>query len=154
MIKIKVIHGPNLNLLGIREKTTYGNNTLDQINKKLYEIATNNDVAIKIFQSNSESSLINSIHDCLKEESNFIIINPAAYTHTSIAIRDALLAVSIPFIEVHISNTMSRESFRQKSFVSDISYGTISGFGGQGYEVALELAIKTCQTYNKDKEQD
>lgn len=148
MKKIKILNGPNLNLLGIRESEIYGNITLNEINNKLKTIAKSHNVGIEFHQTNSESVYINHIHDSYQESIDFMILNPAAFTHTSIAIRDALLATRIKFIEVHLSNTMSRESFRHKSFVSDIACGTISGFGGQGYEIALELAIKSCNKLN------
>lgn len=119
----------------------YGHLNINEINNRLYQIAANVNCELKIFQSNSESALIDRIHTAAQEKINFIIINPAAYTHTSIALRDALLAVSIPFIEVHLSNIYCRESFRHHSYFSDIAVGIISGLGAHGYELALNAAL-------------
>lgn len=138
---ILVIHGPNLNLLGVREPEIYGGMTLQDINKGLCKLIENTSVKLDFFQSNAESALIDRIQQAMGDGTNFIIINPAAYTHTSIALRDALAAVKLPFIEVHLSNIYSREPFRQHSYFSDLAIGIISGLGAKGYELALEYAI-------------
>lgn len=127
-------------MLGIREPNIYGNNTLESINNNLLQIAYNNSVNLDFLQSNSESELINRIHNAINF-TDFIIINPAGFTHTSITIRDALLAVKIPFIEVHLSNIFAREEFRHKSYFSDIAIAVISGFKQYGYDCALNYAI-------------
>ncbi|MCX7182595.1 MAG: type II 3-dehydroquinate dehydratase [Nitrosospira sp.] len=139
---ILVIHGPNLNLLGTREPEIYGNMTLDEINRTLLKIATDAGAKLASFQSNSETELISRIHQAIEDKTDFIIINPAAYTHSSIALRDALAAAKLPFIEVHLSNIFARESFRQKSYFSDLALGVISGLGNKGYELALEYVLK------------
>ena len=139
---ILVLHGPNLNLLGLREPEHYGNATLDSINHRLAERAKDAAVSLETFQSNSEAELIGKIHAMAGNKPAFIIINPAAFTHTSVALRDALAAVKIPFIEVHLSNVHARESFRHHSYFSDIAVGVICGLGAQGYELALEYALK------------
>ena len=136
-MNILVLNGPNLNLLGTREPEVYGTDTLQDIENKLQSIAQENNVKIGFHQSNSETDLIDALHKSKQEDVNFIIINPGAFTHTSIALRDAFLGVNIPFIEVHISNIYSREEFRKKSFLSDISQGLITGLGVGGYEFAL-----------------
>ena len=140
MSNILVINGPNLNLLGTRETEVYGDKSLDQINRELTNIATKNGCILEACQSNSESELVNIIQD-KSETIDYMIINPGAFTHTSIALRDVLLAVDVPFIEVHISNIFSREEFRKNSYFSDIAQGTISGLGFKGYELALLSAI-------------
>ena len=139
-MKILIIHGPNLNLLGKREPEQYGTLTLDQINEKILLQAQKENVEVKILQANSEGEIISEIHRAL---GNFdgIIINPAAYTHTSVALRDALLAVALPTVEVHLSNIYKREDFRQKSMISDVSIGVISGFREQSYMLGLEALI-------------
>ena len=142
MATLLVMHGPNLNLLGHREPAHYGNTTLDAINQHLEAVATAAGHQLASFQSNAEHSLIDRIHAAADEGVAFIIINPAAYTHTSVALRDALLAVKIPFVEVHLSNIYSRESFRHRSFFSDVALGVISGLGAQGYELALQAALR------------
>ena len=142
MKKILVLHGPNLNLLGLREPTVYGHATLAQINAQLAKQASQAGFSLTAVQSNSEAELINAIHLALSNQTAYLIINPAAYTHTSIALRDALLAVNIPFIEVHISNIHARESFRHHSYFSDIAQGVISGLGTQGYLLALQAIIE------------
>jgi 3-dehydroquinate dehydratase-2 len=139
MKKISVIHGVNLNLLGSREQNIYGSSSLEFINDTLLSYAKDK-AEIDFFQSNAEHELVDFIHKC---NADYIIINPAAYTHTSIAIRDALLAVNTPFIEVHLSNIYSRESFRHKSYISDIAEGVISGLGDNGYLYALFKAISS-----------
>ena len=138
---ILVIHGPNLNLLGGREPNHYGTLTLDDINQHVCDKAAEAGVSIETFQSNSEVELINKIQTA-KGKVDFILINPAAYTHTSIAMRDAMSAIKVPFIEIHLSNIYAREQFRQKSYFSDIAIGVISGLGSTGYLLALEYAIQ------------
>lgn len=142
MATILVLHGPNLNLLGTREPEIYGSTTLADINLTLGTIAHDKGHHLMTLQSNAEYELIDRIHDAKLEQVDFIILNPAAFTHTSVALRDALAAVEIPFIEVHLSNVHSREEFRQHSFFSDIAQGVICGFGPQSYELALNAAIK------------
>lgn len=129
MRKILILHGPNLNLLGTREPGHYGNDTLAAINQRLVEQAGDAGASLAYFQSNAEADLIGRIHTARDESVDFIIINPAAFTHTSVALRDALLAVSIPFIEVHLSNVYSRDAFRHHSYFSDIAVGVITGLG-------------------------
>ena len=141
MSNILVINGPNLNLLGTREPEVYGDKSLDQINQELTDIAKENDCFLEAYQSNSESELVNIIQEKSKT-TDYVIFNPGAFTHTSIALRDVMLAVNVPFIEVHISNIFSREEFRKKSYFSDIARGTISGLGFKGYELALLSAIE------------
>ncbi|RMH51948.1 MAG: type II 3-dehydroquinate dehydratase [Zetaproteobacteria bacterium] len=133
-VSILVLHGPNLNLLGRREPERYGSETLAQIDGRLAALADELGVALTSFQSNSETALVDRIQQC---EADGIIINPAAYTHTSVAIRDALLAVARPFIEVHLSNIHRREPFRRRSYLSDVALGVICGLGGEGYLLAL-----------------
>ena len=142
MKNILVLHGPNLNLLGIREPMLYGHVTLEEINVKLQQVADANDATIKILQSNAEAELIDRIQVARQDATDFIIINPAAFTHTSVALRDALAAVAIPFIEVHLSNVFAREAFRKESYFSDLAIGVISGLGAMGYELALQYALK------------
>jgi len=142
MATILVLNGPNLNLLGSREPEIYGATTLDDINQQLSAHALAAGHHLLTLQSNAEYELIDRIHDARNEGVHFIIINPAAFTHTSVALRDALLGVDIPFIEVHISNVHKREEFRSKSYFSDIARGVICGLGTQGYELALQSAIK------------
>ncbi len=142
MANILVLHGPNLNLLGSREPDHYGHQTLDDINQDLTKLAAEGGHQLDTLQSNAEHVLINRIHSAGKEGVAFIIINPAAFTHTSVAIRDALLGVDIPFIEVHLSNVHARESFRHHSFLSDIALGVISGMGNMSYELALHAILK------------
>ncbi|MBY0579924.1 MAG: type II 3-dehydroquinate dehydratase [Burkholderiales bacterium] len=142
-----VLHGPNLNLLGTREPGIYGSDTLDGINARLKSIAENSGSSLACFQSNAESALIDRIQAARLDATDFIIINPAAYTHTSIAMRDALAAVALPFIEVHLSNIYAREPFRTESYFSDLAVGVISGLGAKGYELALNYAL---QHYSRD----
>jgi 3-dehydroquinate dehydratase-2 len=142
--RILVLNGPNLNLLGLREPTHYGSNTLEHIVTTLRENAEKAGVELEHLQSNREYELIEAIHQA-HGNVDFIIINPAAFTHTSVAIRDALLGVAIPFIEVHLSNVHAREPFRHHSYLSDKAQGVICGLGAQGYEFALSAAIKTLQ---------
>ncbi|KTC83864.1 type II 3-dehydroquinate dehydratase [Legionella cincinnatiensis] len=142
MKKILVLHGPNLNLLGTREPSIYGGTTLEQINTRLTKEATEAGFTLQCYQSNSEADLIQSIHQASTNKIDYMIFNPAGFTHTSIALRDALSAVAIPFIEVHISNIYSRETFRHHSYFSDIAIGIISGLGVQGYSLALTSIIE------------
>ena len=139
---ILVINGPNLNLLGARETRHYGRDTLKAINFRLGRRARERKAQLQAYQSNSESDLVERIQQARREGVDFIIINPAAYTHTSVALRDALAAVGIPFVEVHLSNVFARESFRRVSYFSDIAVGIISGLGARGYELALEFALQ------------
>ena len=141
-MKILVLNGPNLNMLGLREKNIYGSETLNDIETKLSKIAEKSKCEISFYQSNAEHELIDAIHKAFEDNVNSIIFNPAGYTHTSIALRDAILAVKIPFYEVHISDIDSREDFRKKSYFSDIAEKVISGNGTHGYVLALEDAIK------------
>ena len=138
---ILVLHGPNLNLLGIREPGHYGYATLEVIDATLLEKARVAGFKLESFQSNSEAELVTKIHSSTQRKIDFIIINPAAFTHTSIALRDALSAVKVPFIEVHLSNIYARESFRHHSYFSDIAVGVISGLGMQAYLLALDYII-------------
>ena len=141
-MNILVLNGPNLNLLGTREPEVYGTDSLKDIEENLKSISKSHNVNIRFYQSNSENELINELHTAKQENVDAIIINPGAFTHTSIALRDAFLGVNIPFIEVHISNIYCREEFRKKSFLSDISEGLITGLGVNGYEFALLSIIK------------
>lgn len=138
-VKVLVINGPNLNMLGKREPATYGSQNLQQIISNLSSYASSIELSLTHVQSNAEHELIETIHNAF-EKIDFIIINPGAFTHTSIALRDALLSVSIPFIEVHLSNVHAREAFRHHSYLSDIAQGVICGLGAQGYEFALAAA--------------
>jgi 3-dehydroquinate dehydratase-2 len=139
--RILVLHGPNLNLLGVREPTVYGHETLADINVSLQARAQSARHELSWFQSNAEHELIARIHQARDEGVAWILINPAAFTHTSIAIRDALAGVSIPFVEIHLSNPHAREPFRHHSYVSDLAAGVICGFGGDSYRLALEAAL-------------
>lgn len=138
---VLVIHGPNLNLLGTREPEVYGYETLAEINGRLTTLAQKAGVRLAHFQSNAESQLLERIHQAIVEKIDFIVINPAAYTHTSIALRDALAASRIPFIEVHLSNIFAREPFRAKSYFSDLARGVVTGLGAQGYELAVKYVL-------------
>ncbi|ABQ21024.1 MULTISPECIES: type II 3-dehydroquinate dehydratase [Vibrio] len=142
--RILVLNGPNLNLLGLREPTHYGSQTLEQIVATLRDQAQKADIELEHLQSNREYELIEAIHQAFGKV-DFIIINPAAFTHTSVALRDALLGVAIPFIEVHLSNVHAREPFRHHSYLSDKAQGVICGLGAQGYEFALSAAIRALQ---------
>ena len=148
-MKIKVIHGPNLNMLGIREVQIYGPMKLGDINKNMEIFAKQNGFDIEFFQSNHEGDIVDAIQESLTDGTNGIIINPAAYTHSSIAIRDAIRAVSLPVIEVHLSNVAAREDFRHKSMISDIVAGTITGFGPFSYHLGL---ISMIQILNELKQ--
>ena len=141
MKKILVLHGPNLNMLGSREPDVYGRVTLEEINTNLIALAGKNGAILCCFQSNSESTLIERIHQARTDGTEFIIINPAAFTHTSVAIRDALAAVALPFIEIHLSNVHARERFRRESYFSDLAVGVICGLGATGYEFAVQYAL-------------
>lgn len=143
---VLVVHGPNLNLLGLREPKHYGNETLASINLALQQQADIADIALETFQSNSEAEVINKLHTLADKSVDYVIINPAAFTHTSVAIRDALSAIKTPFIEVHLSNVHAREPFRQHSYFSDIATGVISGLGAQGYSLALAYVINQVRT--------
>lgn len=145
MATILVLHGPNLNLLGTREPDIYGSTTLNDIDQRLTEICIDQGHHLQTMQSNAEYELIERIHDARAEGIDFILINPAAFTHTSVALRDALAAVEIPFIEVHLSNVHSREEFRKHSYFSDLAVGVICGFGALSYELALSAALKQLQ---------
>ncbi|GGP47247.1 type II 3-dehydroquinate dehydratase [Shewanella saliphila] len=144
--KILVINGPNLNLLGRREPGHYGHQTLATIVSDLTTAANQADISLEHIQSNAEYQLIDAVH---ATDAQFIIINPAAFTHTSVALRDAILGVAIPFIEVHLSNVHAREPFRHHSYFSDKAQGVICGLGAQGYDFALQAAIKYLQEHNK-----
>ncbi|MCC6161218.1 MAG: type II 3-dehydroquinate dehydratase [Nitrosomonas sp.] len=138
---ILVIHGPNLNLLGRREPTIYGRTTLEDINRNLVAKAQAASVVLNTFQSNAEHELIARVQEAMNDGTDFILINPAALTHTSIALRDAIAATSLPFVEIHLSNIYTREEFRRTSYFSDIAVGVISGLGAAGYELALGFAL-------------
>ena len=142
MAKFLVLHGPNLNLLGTREPEHYGADTLADIADRLTSQAADAGHQLDSFQSNAEHVLVDKIQSARTDGTDFVIINPAAFTHTSVAIRDALSAIEMPFIEVHLSNVHARESFRKQSYFSDIAVGVICGLGSQGYELALQAAIK------------
>ncbi|WP_417530072.1 type II 3-dehydroquinate dehydratase [Marinobacter lipolyticus] len=142
MSTILVLHGPNLNMLGTREPELYGRETLADIDDRLHHQAAQQGHHLLHLQSNAEYELIERIHDARNEGVDFIIINPAAFTHTSVALRDALLASGIPFIEVHLSNVHAREAFRHHSYFSDIAEGVICGLGSQGYDLALQAALQ------------
>ncbi len=148
MPDLLVINGPNLNLLGTREPEHYGSDTLDDISSRLSKIASEHKLSLESIQSNAEAELIEHVHNAAKNNVRFIIINPAAFTHTSVALRDALSGVDIPFIEIHLSNVHAREAFREHSYFSDIAVGVISGFGAQGYELALQAAINQLKKTN------
>lgn len=135
------MHGPNLNLLGSREPDVYGRQTLADVNTRLQRIAAENDAQCSVFQSNHEGALVDRIQAAVPDRIDFIIINAGAYTHTSVALRDALAAVAIPFVEVHLSNVHKREPFRQHSFLSDTARGVIVGLGAYGYEAAMRYAL-------------
>jgi 3-dehydroquinate dehydratase-2 len=146
MTKILVIHGPNLGLLGRRQPEIYGNFTLDEINKKLKKTAQKENVKIEFFQSNHEGEIVDVIGKA-KNNFNAILINPAAYTHTSVAIRDAIGAVELPCVEVHLSNIYAREEFRHTSLIAPVAAGQIAGFGIDSYLLGLQAAIKLASAY-------
>jgi 3-dehydroquinate dehydratase-2 len=147
MARILVLHGPNLNLLGTREPEVYGTDTLDDINARLEPLVAAGGHELQCMQSNAEHELIDRIHSA-KDQVGFIVINPGAFTHTSIALRDALLGVEIPFIEIHLSNVHAREEFRQTSYLSDIARAVITGCGAQGYEFAVQAALHHLDNAN------
>jgi 3-dehydroquinate dehydratase-2 len=149
MATLLVLNGPNLNLLGTREPAIYGTQTLEQIHQHIALLASKQGHQCECLQSNREYELIERIHSAMGDGTDFIIINPGALTHTSIALRDALLGVNIPFIEVHLSNVHAREAFRQHSYLSDIAVGVIAGLGPQGYELALQAALKKLAEADK-----
>lgn len=138
--RILLLNGPNLNMLGKREPKHYGHISLNDIEQRMQELATHYNVKLTCFQANSEEKLIDKIHQSF-QQIDFILLNPAAYTHTSVALRDAMLAVSIPFVEIHLSNIHKRESFRHHSYFSDIAEGVICGLGAKGYEFAFQFAL-------------
>ncbi len=140
--QVLVLHGPNLNLLGVREPEVYGLVTLGEINERLMKLGETHGVPVVCFQSNSESDLVERVHKARDDHTGFIIVNPAAFTHTSVALRDALTAVAIPFVEVHLSNLHAREPFRRVSYFSDRAVGVITGLGAKGYELALLYALE------------
>lgn len=140
-MSILVLHGPNLNLLGTREPGVYGSTTLEEINADLARLATDAGFTLSSFQSNHEGALVDRIQAARADGTRFIVINPAAYTHTSVAMRDALAAVALPFVEVHLSNVHRREPFRHRSYFSDLAVGVICGLGPQGYRAAVHHAI-------------
>lgn len=141
MKNILVLHGPNLNLLGSREPDVYGRVTLDEINSRLTKLAGMQGATLSCLQSNAESVLVERIQQARADGTQFIVINPAAFTHTSVSLRDALAAVGLPFVEVHLSNVFAREAFRKESFFSDLAIGVISGLGAAGYEFAVQFAL-------------
>jgi len=143
---ILVVNGPNLNLLGTREPEHYDSVTLKVIEKQLIDRARTAGVSVTTFQSNSEAELVERIQQAGRDRVDFILINPAAYTHTSVAMRDALAAIGIPFVEIHLSNVFAREAFRHRSYFSDIAVGVISGLGARGYELALDFALRYSRT--------
>ncbi len=145
---ILLINGPNLNLLGTREPEIYGSLSLADIEKQLIEQATDADQTLSCFQSNAEHEIVNRIQQAVKDGIDFILINPAAFTHTSVAIRDAFAAVQIPFIEIHLSNPHAREPFRKHSYFSDLAQGVIAGFAVDSYKMALQMAIKHLANQN------
>jgi len=146
MSRILVMHGPNLNLLGGRETEHYGRDTLAAIDQRLAEQGRKAGVTVESFQSNAEVELVERVHSAKSDETAYIVINPAAFTHTSVALRDALAAVKIPFIEVHLSNVHARESFRHHSYFSDLAVGVIAGFGALSYRLALNAAVHRLAT--------
>lgn len=146
MGKLLLINGPNLNRLGTREPGTYGRQSLADIEARLVNLATERGHHLDCFQSNSEAALIERVHQAGDEACDFLLLNPAAFTHTSVALRDALLAVGLPFIEIHLSNVHAREPFRHHSYFSDIARGVISGLGMQSYELALEAALRLVES--------
>ena len=145
MATILVLHGPNLNLLGEREPDIYGSTTLADINGRLEELAQAQGHRLLHMQSNAEYALVERVQTARREEVDFILINPAAFTHTSVALRDAFAAVAIPFIEIHLSNTHAREDFRQHSYFSDLAQGVICGLGALGYELGLQAALSQLE---------
>ena len=147
--RLLVLHGPNLNLLGTREPKVYGRETLDQINRRLIAAGRAAGAEVQCFQSNLEGELIDRIQQARREGVGFIVFNPSAYTHTSVALRDALAGVAIPFIEVHLSNVHAREPFRHRSYFSDLAVGTIVGLGAAGYDFALQFGLQYARKAGK-----
>ena len=147
--RLLVLHGPNLNLLGTREPKVYGRETLDEINRRLIAAGRAAGAEVQCFQSNLEGELIDRIQQARREGVGFIVFNPAAYTHTSVALRDALAGVAIPFIEVHLSNVHAREAFRHRSYFSDVAVGTIVGLGAHGYDFALQFGLQYARKAGK-----
>ncbi|WP_029408123.1 type II 3-dehydroquinate dehydratase [Thiomicrorhabdus sp. Milos-T2] len=145
MATILLINGPNLNMLGRREPEIYGSETLNDVVEGLVELADEYNVRLFDFQSNAEHEIVERIHQAMDDGTNYIIINPAAFTHTSVAIRDALATINVPFIEVHLSNIYKREAFRKHSYFSDIAEGVIAGLGTKGYQLALEAAVEKLE---------
>ncbi len=141
MARLLVLHGPNLNLLGSREPEVYGHDTLADIDARLMKLAQQAGHTLTCLQSNAEHELVDAVHGAKTDGVDFILLNPGAFTHTSIALRDALLGVVVPFIEVHLSNVHAREPFRQQSYLSDVAVGVITGLGAHGYELALQAAM-------------
>ncbi len=152
MAKLLVLHGPNLNLLGSREPEIYGTDTLADIDARLAALAAEAGHELTSMQSNGEQALIERIHQARTEGVSFIVINPGAFTHTSIALRDALLGVDIPFIEIHLSNVQAREEFRRTSYLSEIARAVISGCGARGYEFALQAAMAEVEQMDAGKQ--
>src|SRR5580700_1050732 len=146
MARLLLLNGPNLNLLGSREPALYGTDTLESIERRSAALASEAGHELTAFQSNAEHALIERVHQAGRDKVSFIILNPGALTHSSIALRDALLAVGIPFIEVHLSNTQAREAFRRQSYFSDIAVGSIIGLGALGYELATRAAVRHLAT--------
>ena len=146
MAEILVLHGPNLNLLGSREPEIYGTDTLNDIDERLSALGASLGAGVRSLQSNAEHELVEAVHRAKPDGIDFIIINPGAFTHTSIALRDAFLGVGIPFIEVHLSNVHAREDFRQRSYLSDVAVAVVTGLGAQGYEFALTAAVARIDT--------
>lgn len=145
MANVLVLHGPNLNLLGEREPEIYGSTTLAEIDQQLAQIAGEQGHSLVSVQSNSEAELIEQVHSARQGAVDFILINPAGFTHTSVALRDALAAVAVPFIEIHLSNIHQREPFRQHSYFSDLAVGVVCGLGPQGYELGLTAALRSLE---------
>lgn len=152
MARILVLHGPNLNLLGQREPEIYGHDTLEDINRRLHQAAVDAGHTLDCFHSNAEHELVEHIQAAKREGVDFILLNPGAFTHTSIALRDALLGVDIPFIEVHLSNVFAREDFRRHSYLSDIAVGVVSGLGAFGYELALMAAGRRLESEQQNNQ--
>ncbi len=144
-MNILVMHGPNLNLLGSREPERYGNDTLEQVDARLVRLAEAAGHQLRTFQSNAEHALIDRVHQARSDAVAWILLNPGAYGHTSIALRDALLAVAIPFVEIHLSNVFAREPFRRRSVLSDVAHGVVSGFGAASYTLALRVILEREQ---------
>ena len=140
-MNVLVLHGPNLNLLGTREPAVYGSTTLQDIDRELQQIAQEAGATLQSLQSNHEGVLIDRVHAARTDGTDFIVINPGAFTHTSVALRDAIAGVAIPFVEVHLSNVHRREAFRHHSYISDLAEGVIVGLGAQGYSLALKFAL-------------